>query len=276
MSTKLRNLGVRTLAGAVVAGGPAIAACSVGPTYDQWAATDGAAGRINLDDVQDAFKKSESATEFEQRVNRIYEGDGLVLIRAKQDGDDLTLEGWEDLDKDNEIGDTSDDLLFTVVKKGEEHELRGHGANGYYSSGFGPGSFLFTYLLISSIGPRGYYYSTPRGYAGGGLNRSRSNYRNTNSYRSQVSRNSKYFNSQKNSSFTRSKYNSAANNQGTARRSYQSTQQRTGGFKSSSTGVRSSWGSAGGRSVGSRGGGRGGFRGGGGGQVIIGSIRPAG
>ena len=275
MSTKLRNLGVRTLVGAVVAGGPAIAACSVGPTYDEWAATDGAAGRINLDDVQDAFKKSDSATEFEQRVNRIYEGDGLVLIRAKQDGDSLVLEGWEDLDKDNEIGDTSDDLLFTVVRKGEEHELRGHGANGYYNSGFGAGNFLFAYLLIGSLGPRGYYYSTPRGYAGGGLSRSRANYRNTNSYRNQVSRNSKYFKGRQNTSFGRSQYNSAGNNQGTARRSYQSRQKSSGGFKTSSTGVRSSWGSAGGRG-GSRGGGRGGFRGGGGGQVIIGSIRPAG
>ena len=77
--------------GGVVAASPLIAACGSGASYDNWAATDGAAGRINLDDVQEAFKDSKSATEFEEKVNKIYEGDGLVLIRAKQDGENLTL-----------------------------------------------------------------------------------------------------------------------------------------------------------------------------------------
>ena len=55
----------------MVAAGPVMAACSSGPTYDQWAATDGAAGRINLDDVQEAFKDSKSPTDFERRANEI-------------------------------------------------------------------------------------------------------------------------------------------------------------------------------------------------------------
>ncbi len=79
MATRYGRLGLRTLAGTMVAAVPVAAACSQGPTYDQWAATDGAAGRINLDDVQAAFKKSDSATEFERKVNEIYEGDGTVL-----------------------------------------------------------------------------------------------------------------------------------------------------------------------------------------------------
>ena len=80
MSRKLRKRTLAVLAGGALVSVPVIAACSSGPTYDQWAATDGAAGRINLDAVQDAYKESKSATEFEKRVNRIYEGDGVVLI----------------------------------------------------------------------------------------------------------------------------------------------------------------------------------------------------
>ncbi|MCI0879455.1 MAG: hypothetical protein J4N78_11290, partial [Chloroflexi bacterium] len=80
------RLGTAISLGGIVAAAPLVAACGTGPSYDEWAATDGAAGIINLDDVQAAFKSSKSATEFEQRVNEIYEGDGLILIRSKQDG----------------------------------------------------------------------------------------------------------------------------------------------------------------------------------------------
>ena len=81
------RLGLRTAIslGGIVAAAPLAAACSSGPSYEDWAATDGAAGSINLDDVQAAFKDSKSATDFERRVNEIYEGDGLVIIRARQD-----------------------------------------------------------------------------------------------------------------------------------------------------------------------------------------------
>ena len=161
MAVTLGKAGAWALAGTMVAGGPMMAACSSGPTYDQWAATDGAAGRINLDDVQQAFKSANSVTDFEQRVNQIYEGDGIVLVRAKQEPDGLLLEGWEDLDGNYEISDAQDDLLFTILERNKQHEMRGYGANSYYNSGFGAGNFLFTYMIISSLSPRGYYYSTP-------------------------------------------------------------------------------------------------------------------
>ena len=93
------------LAGVSLLAAPVAAACDSGPTYEDWAATDGAAGRINLDEVQQAFKDSNSATEFEKRVNEIYEGDGIVLIRVEQDGNRTNLEGWEDLNKSKEIED---------------------------------------------------------------------------------------------------------------------------------------------------------------------------
>lgn len=264
---KIRRSGMAALATAALLAGPVAAACSSGPTYDQWAATDGAAGRINLDEVQAAFKKSESATDFEKRVNEIYEGDGIILIRAKQDGDALTLEGWEDLNKSKAIDD-QDDLLFEIVKNDDRHELRGHGANGYYRSGFGAGDFLFTYMLISALSPRGYYYSTPSNRYNT-INRNRSNYRSSSTYRSQVSKNSNYFSRQK--SFSGSNYTNAARNTSASRNSYLSSQKTSGAFKSSGTGVRSSWGAS---SASSRSSVRsGGFRGGGGGANVIGFVR---
>jgi hypothetical protein len=270
----MRKAGTRTVAGAMIAAGPIIAACSSGPTYDEWAATDGAAGRINMDEVQKAFKDAESATQFERRVNEIYEGDGIILVRARQDPDALVIEGWEDLSGNFEIDDESDDKLFDIVERNNEHEMRGYGSNSYYHRPFGGGDFLFTYLVISSLSPRGYYYSTPPTYARGGLSNSRNSYRGSNAYRSQVSRNSKYFSSR--GGYSASAYSTAGNRQSTARQSYKSKQSASGAFKSSSTGVRSKWGSSSTRSSGrsSRGGRGGGFRGFGGSQTIVGPTRP--
>ena len=126
------KLGRAVALSSIVAAAPLVAACSSGPSFDDWAATDGAAGRINLDDVQQAFRDSKSATDFEDRVNQIYEGDGIIIIRAKQDGEKLVLEGWEDLDKNSTIEDANDDVLFTIVKDtNDEYDMRGHHANGH-------------------------------------------------------------------------------------------------------------------------------------------------
>ena len=263
MGRKLGRRGFAMLAGTMVVAGPVAAACVPGPTFDEWAETDGAAGRINLDEVQEAFKKSGSPTEFERKVNEIYEGDGLILIRSSQDGDKLVLDGFEDLNGNGTIDEAADDLLFSVVNEKDANELRGHGANGYYRSSFGGGNFLFTALLISSLsGPR--YYNTPRSRVGS-MRANRTSYRGSSAYRTQVSNNGRFFSRQK--SFNTSRYNSASRNLSQGRSSYQATQQRSGAFKNSTTGVRSRWGST---SASRR---SGGFRGGGGAQAVVGFKR---
>ena len=272
MTTRWRKLGIRASAGLAVASAPVAAACSSGPSYEDWAATDGAAGRINLDEVQTAFKGVKSVTDFENRVNQIYEGDGLVLIRAEQTDTALVLEGWEDLNGNHSIDDQQDERLFTITEKNDKsYEMQGYHANSYYHSTWGPGSFLFTYLLVSSVaGPR-YIYATNPSYASGTLSGNRKYYRSSYSYEQQVRRNSTFFNKQK--GFAGSSYDSAGRNLSAPRQSYQSRARSTGSFKKSSTGVRSSWGTVGraGYSSG-RGGfssGRGGFFGGGGGQTAL-------
>ena len=233
------RLGTALSLGGIVAAAPLIAACG-GPSYEDWAATDGAAGRINLDDVQQAFKDSDSATEFEQRVNEIYEGDGLILIRAKQDGEMLTLEGWEDLNNDNEIDESNDDQLFSIVKgTNNEYDMRGYHGNGYYQSHFGAGDFLFTYLLISAITPRfgGYYYSTPSS-RGTEIRNQRTTYRNSSAYGGQVRRNASY--SSRQASFAGSRYQQSRGNVSSNRSTYQSAQKSSGSFRTSNTVSRSS------------------------------------
>ena len=235
------KLGTAISLGGLVAAAPLIAACGGEPTYDDWAATDGAAGRINLDDVQQAFKDSKSATDFEDRVNEIYEGDGLVLIRAKQDGNALTMEGWEDLDGNSDIDDTTDDLLFSIVKgTNDEYDMQGYHGNGYYRSHFGAGDFLFTYMLISAISPRGYYYSTPVS-RGGTIRNQRTTYRQSQGYNRQVQRNGAY--NTKQSSFAGSRYQQSKSNVSSNRTTYQQTQRTSGAFQTSNSVRRGSTGS---------------------------------
>ena len=258
------GLGTAISLGGIIAVSPIMAACGGGSSYEDWAATDGAAGSINLDDVQSAFKGSQSATDFEQKVNQIYEGDGLILVRAKQDGNQLTLEGWEDLNNNNEIDDDSDDKLFSIVKgTNDEYDMRGHHSNGYYNSHFGAGNFLFTYMMISAMSPRGYYYSTPMS-RGPEMRSQRATYRQSSQYGRQVQRNSSFSNKQ--ASFSGSKYQQAKGNVSSNRRTYQSTQKASGAFKSSKSISRGNSGSL--RSIGRYGGGDG--RGGGGLMKVLG------
>lgn len=270
MNTKLKRLGTRSLVGLAVATGPTLAACSTGPSYEEWAETDGAAGRINLDAVQEAFKASKSATDFEKRVNEIYEGDGFILVRAQQVDGQLILEGWEDLDSNTLISEQADDQLFSITQhKDNNYETRGYHANSYYHSNFGAGNFLFTYMMISSLTPRGYFYSSPPGNYSVRAHRNR--YRTSNQYRNQVNNNSSYFNRQK--SFGGSRYSESGRKLSQSRQTYQSRSKSRGSFRTSSTGVRSSWGSSGRGSSFGRASSGGGFRGGGGGQMIVGSMR---
>ena len=237
MSPRISRMALAVSAGSLLAGAPLLAACgpsSSGPSYSQWAATDGAAGRINLDDVQVAFQESSSATEFESRVNEIYEGDGIILIRARQDGDRLTLEGWEDLDGNSIIDDAADDQLFAIIKEDDQHQLRGYHSNSYYNSHFGAGDFLFTYLIFSSLGRGGYYYQTVPGRATT-VRQERATYRGSGRYDSQLDRNRRYTSRQQ--TFSGSRYQEAGRGVSSGRQTYQQTQKTSGAFRNSSSSI---------------------------------------
>ena len=255
------------LGSSMMVAGPVMAGCSTGPSADDWAATEGAIGRINMEEVEEAFKKSQTVEEFEKRLNEIYEGDGIVLVRAKDEEGKRVIEGNEDLNNDNDIIPEQDDLLFTITNEGDSNDLRGNGANRHYRSSFGGGNFLFTYLVFSSLGRGGYGYYTPRG-RGPQMQRDRTNYRNSTAYAGgrsggQVGKNSAYYNRQR--AGNPSAYSNSGRQLSPARQSYIGTQKASGAFKSSNTGVRSGFGRFGGRG--------GSASGGGGAQKIIGRGR---
>lgn len=168
--------GVAATVGGVVALGTTGCRCGGGSSssgddfnYEAWAQTDGAAGRINMEAVQEAIEQASSPTDFEDRVNNIYEGDGVILVRVYNSGQNQLVEGWEDLDENGQITDAADDKLFTLTRgPGNTTRLDGHGANSYYSRtyppGYSPMGGFFTGFLVANMmrpGWGGYY--TPMG-----------------------------------------------------------------------------------------------------------------
>jgi hypothetical protein len=155
MASRFRKLSMAILGGGMVAGSPLIAACSSIPfigasdekRFEEWKATDGATGRINLQAVEEAFKASwdfGNAKDFKTRVNEIYEGDGLVVFRSYYTAEEggirqFRLEGYEDLDFDGRLGNSTDEGLFLIDEEKGEYVLKGNLANGYYTSRFGLG-----------------------------------------------------------------------------------------------------------------------------------------
>ena len=266
-------------AGGLLVTSPLLAACTPVATaepagYRDWVATDGAAGRINMDDVQAAFQDSTSATDFETRVNEIYEGDGVILVRVAQETDRMVLEGWEDLDGNAEVDDVVDDLMFSIVRQDGQHEMVGHHANSYYRSSFGGGDFLFFYLLAGGLRGNNYYYQTPS-HRGPVLRQQRDTYRGSSRYRAQQGSNRGYTTRQQ--SYQGSRYQEAGRNLGNSRSTYQTVRKTTGTFRSSasfSSGRSSSTlgraGAGSGSSISKGGGGSwgGGFSGGGGAAAV--------
>ena len=239
---KHRRVTANLLMGATLASAPVAAACDPGPSYQRWAATEGAAGRINLEDVQTAFRSTSSVIDFERMVNEIYEGDGIVLIRAEQNGESMSLEGWEDLNKSGVIENDEDDVLFSIVRAGalHQHEMRGYGANSYYHHPFGAGDFLFTYMMLgmaASPGGRYYHEISRTGYDN--LTRQRATFRSSDAFKGQVSRNTAFFGRQ--ASFAGSGYAQAGRGLSTSRQQYLSFQRSSGAFKTSGTAVRSAY-----------------------------------
>ena len=240
--SRLRRFGALLL----TAGGALAVACGGGKSADDpgkvWVESDGAAGRINLDDVQQAYRDAYTADgfqvqKFEQRVNEIYEGDHLVLVRVEREGDRAVISGWEDLNGDKQLAEDMDDKLFTItqdLRDGGNYTTQGYGANGYYHSVNPFGGFV-TGLLIGNLlsGGRTTYVTPPARYDD--LNSSRDSFRSGGGYSTQQSRNASY------GSGIGSRFGNAAETQSVspARSSYQSRQINSGAFRSSGSSSRS-------------------------------------
>ena len=202
MFRRKASLGTAIALGAAVTAAPVQWACETEqssaptvdqPRYEQWSNTDAASGRINMHDVQQAFRDSPDAAAFEKRVNEIYEGDWLVLIRTSVNEDQVFLEGWEDLNGSGEIEDDADDQLFEISgRSGGEYQrqrparqfpLRGTNGAGRLPAHLRPGL---------DHGPGHRVLPDPAGAGGQDPRGSGTAYRQTRNYRDQQARNQAY------------------------------------------------------------------------------------
>ena len=151
----------------------------------------------------------------------------------------MVITGWEDLNSNKALDatDNGDDKLFSIIQKLEENgntEVRGHGANSYYSHS-SPFNGFFTGLLLGNLlsGGRTTYVTPPVVYDS--LSASRSSYRLGPDYQRQRERNATYGGS------IGGRFGSSATTQpvSPARSSYQTRQVNSGGFRSSGSTSRS-------------------------------------
>ena len=228
---------------------------------DQWAETSGQAGRINLEAVEEAMKKSKDVSEFEKKVNEIYQGDELVLIEVKNEANgEQLVSGYADLNDNKKIDYEEDEKLFTFRRWSEngaqKGEMRGYGVNNYYSRPYhSAGTDLFmTWMLFSALSRPVYavpmYQTTIAG--ADRIRGDRTGYRNTPGYRDQINTN-RSFETRMSATHgeTYKQASPGASRQRWASRKGVNLSKAT---KMSSGGTKSGWG---------RGGSRGSFRGGG-------------
>jgi len=184
----------------IIAGGGLVVIGGCSSKSDQWAETSGQAGRINLEAVEDAMKKSKDVTEFEKKVNEIYQGNEMVLIEVKNEANgEQLVSGYSDLNDNGQIDYDNDEKLFTFRRWSENGaqrgSMQGYGVNSYYNHPYPTGmDFLTTWMLFSVLSRPMYavpiYHTTISDAQG--LRNYRSTYRSTPSYRDQVNTNRQY------------------------------------------------------------------------------------
>jgi len=253
----------------IIAGGGLLVMGGCLSKSEQWAETSGQAGRINLEAVEDAMKKSKDVTEFEKKVNEIYQGDEIVLTEVKNEANgEQLVSGYADLNDNGQIDYDNDEKLFTFRRWNENGaqrgEMRGYGVNSYYYHPYPTGmDFLTTWMLFSVLSRPMYavpiYHTTIPEV--GTLRNYRASYRSTPSYREQINTN-RQFESRMSSTYGTT-YKQASPGASRQRWASQKGINLSRATKLSSSGGKSGWGRTGSRGF------FGGFRGGGAGGGIV-------
>lgn len=170
----------------------------------QTAQVAGAAQRINLDAVRQAFWQTQgrdmsaAMAAFEKRVNEIFEGKEVVSIDAARNDNTLTVVGY--IDKNQQAGfQKGDDRLFAIEQTGQvangqvPYRVSDGAGVPYYagSHSSGVGSFMMGMMLGSMMNNWGGHYHTP--YASHrSLQSWRDSYRSTPGYQNQVKSNQSF------------------------------------------------------------------------------------
>lgn len=151
---------------------------------------------INVEAVEKALKEiqvddqQEWLETFEKRVNEIYEGDEVVFVASRMEGDKLKITGY--VEKDGQEGfQPEDEEIFSIVQtapadeKSTEAVIRSYTANGspveHHTSILGT---MFQYWLINKLISPNHAYHTPRNSLAG-LSSVRDSYRRTPAWQEQ-------------------------------------------------------------------------------------------
>lgn len=197
-NTMLKYGGI--VATGIIASGGLLSLGGCSSRSEQWAETSGQAGRINLEAVEEAMQKSKDVTEFEKKVNEIYQGKELVLVEVKNEENGKQLvSGYADLNDNGQIDYEDDELLFTFTRWFEDGsyrgDMRGYGVNSYYHHPYSYGTdFFMTWMLFSALTQPRYvmpiYHTTIADAQG--IRTYRDSYRSTPSYRDQINTNRQF------------------------------------------------------------------------------------
>ncbi|MDJ0801754.1 MAG: hypothetical protein QNI97_02690 [Desulfobacterales bacterium] len=205
--TVFASVGTLVAAGTIGCGGKASG-------QQDYMVTDIATDRINLDAVKDALETSRDLTEFENRVNEIYEGDNLVLIRVEGKEAQIIISGFEDLNQSDAIEEAKDEKLFSITVKEEKYEVYGHSTNDYYYYGGDYSDYDYDYdydddddndnkrafmhwLMHSRHSAEDRIYHQTNRERAAQMRRDRDRFRSSSAYTAQRSANKAFYNQQK-------------------------------------------------------------------------------
>jgi hypothetical protein len=112
------TLMVFALAGAVVGAGTACSDRTVigGAGVDErWTTTENTKVALDWDKVAEAYRLAEGPADFERRVNEIYEGEEIISIAVRDDGDRTqVITGFFDKNGDGRVSDPALDAVLTA------------------------------------------------------------------------------------------------------------------------------------------------------------------
>ena len=183
----------------IIAGGSLLIVGGCSSRNEQWAETSGQAGRINLEAVEEAMQKSKDVSEFEKKVNEIYQGSEMILIEVKNEANgEQLVSGYADLNDNGQIDYDNDEKLFTFRRWSENGvprgDMQGYGVNSYYNHPYSGMGFFTTWMLFSALSRPMYavpiYHTTIADTQG--LRNYRSTYRSTPGYRDQINTNRQF------------------------------------------------------------------------------------
>lgn len=119
---------------------------------DRWTTTENTNVPIDFDKVNKAYEQAEGPEDFERRVNEIYEGDEIVSVAVRDEGDKAqVVTGFFDKNKSGQVEEGEE--IFTIRRvitaEGEgQYSTQGYGPYAYYHS---PVMSIVSGMLLGSM-----------------------------------------------------------------------------------------------------------------------------